>query len=84
MTTTSVLGLALLMLFGAAIIAGALNAKKLIAWENHALTSLADAVRDYRETLEAEQCLFEAACAPQQPAIRVMPVRRGKQRDRAA
>ena len=55
MTFTSLLGLILLSLFGAAIVVGALNAKKLIAWENRALVSLADAIQNYRESLEEEQ-----------------------------
>jgi len=46
---------ALLCLFGATIIVGAFNAKKLIAWENRQLTRLADRVRAFRERLEAEQ-----------------------------
>jgi len=46
---------ALLCLFGAAIIVGAFNAKRLIAWENRHLTRLADHVRAWRERLEAEQ-----------------------------
>jgi len=50
---------ALLILFGAALVVAAFNARHLIRWENRALTSLADAVRDYRETLEEEQRLLQ-------------------------
>jgi len=50
---------ALLTLFGAALVVAAFNAKHLIRWENRALTSLANAVRDYRETLEEEQRLLQ-------------------------
>jgi hypothetical protein len=49
-----VLGTVALFLFGAAIIAGAFNAKKLIAWENKQLTRLADTVKAWRECLEDE------------------------------
>jgi len=48
-----------LVLFGAALVVAAFNSKRLIRWENRALTSLADAVRDYRETLEEEQRLLQ-------------------------
>jgi len=69
MAFTSALGLILISLFGLAIIAGALNAKRLIAWENHALRSLADTLRDYRLSLEEEQRLLEPghACAAEPP-----------------
>ena len=50
---------ALLTLFGAALVVAAFNAKHLILWEDRALTSLANAVRDYRETLEEEQRLLQ-------------------------
>jgi len=50
---------ALLVLFGAALVVAAFNSKHLIRWENRALTSLADAVRDYRATLEEEQRLLQ-------------------------
>ena len=55
---------ALLTLFGAALVVAAFNAKHLIRWENRALTSLADAVKDYRETLEEEQRLLRGEYAP--------------------
>jgi len=48
----------LLTLFGAALVVAAFNARHLIRWENRALTALANAVRDYRETLEEEQLLL--------------------------
>jgi len=63
MTFISAVPYALLILFGAALVVAAFNAKHLIRWENRALTSLADAVRDYRETLEEEQRLLEYAPA---------------------
>ena len=69
MTFASTLGLILLMLFGAVIVAGALNAKKLICWENRVLVSLADAVRDYRATLEEEQRLLEESLASPEPSV---------------
>ena len=59
MTFTAAVPYALLVLFGAALVVAAFNAKRLIRWENRALTSLADAVRDYRETLEEEQRLLQ-------------------------
>jgi len=59
MTFASVLGLSFLLLFGAAIIAGALGSKWLIAWEDRVMISLADAVRDYRLTLEEERRLLK-------------------------
>jgi len=49
----------LLTLFGVALVVAAFNARHLIRWENRALTSLANAVRDYRETLEEEQRLLQ-------------------------
>ena len=57
---------ALLILFGAALVVAAFNARRLIRWENRALTSLADAVRDYRETLEEEQRLLHGEIIPAQ------------------
>jgi hypothetical protein len=54
------LPLILLCAFGLVIIAGAVFAKRLIAWENSALTSLADTLRDYRLSLEEEQRLLES------------------------
>ena len=66
MTFAAAVPYALLMLFGAALVVAAFNARHLIRWENRALTSLADAVRDYRETLEEEQRLLQGAAAPAQ------------------
>ena len=66
MTFAAAVPYALLMLFGAALVVAAFNAKRLIRWENRALTSLADVVRDYRETLEEEQLLLQGAGAPVQ------------------
>jgi len=59
MTFAAAVPYALLTLFGAALVVAAFNARHLIRWENRALTSLADAVRDYRETLEEEQRLLQ-------------------------
>ena len=59
MTFAAAVPCALLVLFGAALDVAAFNAKRLIRWENRALTSMADAVRDYRETLEEEQRLLQ-------------------------
>jgi len=59
MTFAAAVPYALLVLFGAALVVAAFNAKRLIRWENRALTSLANAVRDYRETLEEEQRLLQ-------------------------
>jgi len=64
MTFATAVPYALLCLFGAALVVAAFNARRLIRWENRALTSLADAVRDYRETLEEEQRLLQGAYAP--------------------
>jgi len=66
MTFTAAVPYALLILFGAALVVAAFNAKHLIRWENRALTSLADAVRDVRETLEEEQRLLQGAIVPAQ------------------
>ena len=66
MTFITAVPYALLVLFGAALVVAAFNAKHLIRWENRALTSLADAVRDYRETLEEEQRLLQEPPAPEQ------------------
>ena len=66
MTFITAVPYALLILFGAALVVAAFNAKHLIRWENRALTSLADAVRDYRETLEEEQRLLQGEVAPVQ------------------
>ena len=57
---------ALLALFGVALVAAAFNAKHLIRWEDRALTSLADTVRDYRLSLEEEQRLLRGEAAPEQ------------------
>lgn len=70
MTAMSLLGLVFLMLLGGGIIAGALNMQKLIGWENRALTSLADAVRNIRMEFEDEQRLVEAS-----EAVSVWPAR---------
>ena len=66
MTFTAAIPYVLLVLFGAALVVAAFNARHLIRWENRALTALADAVQDYRETLEEEQCLLQGEGAPVQ------------------
>ena len=63
MTFAAAVPYALLALFGAALVVAAFNARHLIRWENRALTSLADFVRDYRESLEEEQRLLQPAMA---------------------
>jgi hypothetical protein len=70
MTFAAAVPYALLMLFGAALVVAAFNARHLIRWENRALPSLADAVRDYRETLEEEQRLLQGESTPT-PATQV-------------
>ena len=64
MTFIAAVPYALLVLFGAALVVAAFNAKRLVRWENRALTSLADAVRDYRVTLEEEQRLLQGEGSP--------------------
>ena len=64
MTFAAAVPYALLVLFGAALVVAAFNAKRLIRWENRALTSLADNLRDYRVTLEEEQSLLRGENAP--------------------
>ncbi|MDR2687933.1 MAG: hypothetical protein LBB75_09275 [Oscillospiraceae bacterium] len=66
MTFATAVPYALLVLFGAALVVAAFNAKRLIRWEDRALTSLADAVRGYRETLEEEQRLLQGGVPPAQ------------------
>ena len=73
MTFASALGLILISLFGLGVIVGALNAKRLIAWENRALTSLADNLRDYRLSLEEEQCLLGPDCALAELSVQLQP-----------
>jgi len=68
MTLIAAVPYALLALFGAALVVAAFNAKHLIRLENRVLTSLADAVRDYRETLEEEQRLLQGENSPVQAA----------------
>jgi len=84
MTIASAFSLALLGLFGAAIIVGALNARRLIDWENRALALLADNLRDYRVSLEEEQgILGRKKIGPQ--AVRTRPAVRGSRTgDKAA
>ena len=59
MTFIAAVPYALFVLFGAALVVAAFNSRHLVRWENRALTSLADAVRDYRATLEEEQRLLQ-------------------------
>ena len=85
MTIASAFGLIFLLLFGMGIIVGALKAARLIDWENHALNSIADALRDYRMALEDEQRLLEPVGAPAEPLLRVQSEpQRGQQGSRAA
>ena len=69
MTIASAFGLIFLVLFGIGIILGALKATRLIEWENHALVSIADALRNYRLSLEDEQRLLKPECAPAEPLV---------------
>lgn len=64
MTFAAMIPYILLVLFGAALVAAAFNAKRLIGWENRVLGSLADAVQEYRESLEEEQRLLQAEAVP--------------------
>ena len=75
MTFAAAVPYTLLVLFGAALVVAAFNAKHLIRWENRALTSLADAVRDYRETLEEEQRLLTPVQAQAKAPAQAQPVR---------
>ena len=81
MTFASILGLICLALFGGVIAAGALNAKKLISWENRVLVSLADAVRNYRMSIEEEQRLlaeFHAAPMPSAQATKTAAAQKNR------
>jgi len=85
MTFASVFGLIFLLLLGMGIIIGALKATRLIEWENHALTSIADALRNYRLSLEDEQRLLEPDYAPAEPLVLInSEPHRGQQGNRAA
>jgi len=77
MTFAAAVPYALFVLFGAALIVAAWNAKHLVRWENRALTSLADAVREVRVTLEEEQRLLRGGSS----AIAAMPPVREAQGD---
>ena len=61
MTFASAAAISLLALFGAGIVVAAFNTKRLIAWENRALSSLADSVREYRLSLVEDARLLEGA-----------------------
>jgi len=61
---TITFGLVFLFLLGIGLIVGALSARRLIAWENRTLTSLADTLRGWRVALEEEQHLLEPELAP--------------------
>ena len=71
MTFASVAAITLLALFGAGIVVAAFNTKRLIAWENRVLSSLADSVREYRLSLEEDSRLLEGA----QPLPQKQPAR---------
>ena len=71
MSFASVAAVTLLALFGAGIVVAAFNAKRLIPWENRALSSLADSVREYRLSLEEDARLLEGAVPlPQEQSVR--------------
>lgn len=52
--TDHLISAVLILLFGAAIIVGAFNMKRLIAWEDRTLTRAVDAAKLLREALESE------------------------------
>jgi|GEM_PF-1855529 len=58
MTFFSILGLIIFGLACMFAVAGALFGKRLIAWENRVLISLANAVRSYRLELEQDEVLL--------------------------
>ena len=74
MTFVQAVPYALLVLFGAALVVAAFNAKRLIRWENRALTALADAVRDYRESLEEEERILQGEFVPAQEEVPIYVV----------
>ena len=80
MTFTSAAAIALLALFGAAIVVAAFNAKRLIAWENRLFTSLANRVQEYRESLEEEAVLLARAKSVPAPVAVVKPTAQRKGR----
>jgi len=63
----------MLVLFGAALVVAAFNNSRLIGWENRAISSLADTVRNYRETLEEEQRILRGVCAPVEAPPQAFP-----------
>lgn len=72
---SSVFGLVLLALFGMGIIVAALSATRVIAWENRVLTKLADALREYRLSLEEEEKLLEPGLVAAPAAETLAPAR---------
>jgi len=55
----SIIMTVLIVLCGGALVVAAFNMKRMVAWEDRVLVSLADSVQQYRETLEEEQLLLE-------------------------
>jgi len=56
---SSIIMTVLLVLCGGALVVAAFNMKRMVAWEDRVLVSLADSVQQYRETLEEEQLLLQ-------------------------
>ena len=55
----SIIMTVLIVLCGGALVVAAFNMKRMVAWEDRVLISLADSVQQYRETLEEEQLLLQ-------------------------
>jgi len=56
---SSIIVMVMIALVGAALVIAAFNMKRLVVWEDRVLTSIADSVQEYRETLEEERFLLE-------------------------
>jgi|GEM_PF-2655353 len=56
---SSIIMTVLIVLCGGALVVAAFNMKRMVAWEDRVLVSLADSVQQYRETLEEEQLLLQ-------------------------
>ena len=65
---SSIVSVTLLALLGLGIVAGVFNAKRLVAWENSVMSSLADSVRAHRLSMEEDLRLMEGA-QPRQQAL---------------
>ena len=57
--TSSIIMTVLITLCGGALVVAAFNMKRIVAWEDRVLVSLADSVQEYRESLEDEQALLQ-------------------------